>query len=199
MKRLVFLFAITICLSAWSCDNASTNDGELAGWETELIENAAQAEDMANFLENAQIGTVGGVKYITQLHKGDKVYCTDVDGMPDGNGSQTLLFDSDGGLRAYLWYLESDGTRDYTWRVATDDPMVLICTNEYGEEQRAKLISYSAEDDFWYFEGNFPGYNDIYEGKSRYEYCVVQLRAIPDAERRAEAEARYENARAENE
>ncbi len=199
MKTYNLLFIIVFSLFAYSCDTfLSLNDDKLPDWKAELVNNAADGEDMARFLENANIGVVRGGYHAVSFPSGEIVPSNMVDGF--GRINQ-ILIDDDGTTRIHSSYVELVGAFDYTWRVLQDDHMVLIFTDKNGNENVTRLVSYSAEDDFWYFEGNFPGFNDVYDcgGESQYDYCVVRLRAVPDPEHRAEVEALYEKAKAENE
>ncbi len=195
---------MTICLFAWSCNKADTNDGELAGWETELIENAAQAEDMANFLENAHIGVVqGGVYYYERLDGAKGGYI--VNGHAGGLGYKAteFLIDNDGTARAYT-SVEFVGnyTKDYNWRVSSDDPMILIFTDAEGNECISKLACYKGDLEYcghrgWYIFEGFPGYYNP-DTNQHYKHYMLMLYVDTDPERRAEVEALFEKAKAEN-
>ncbi len=190
MKKLLFVLA---ALAFVACES---NDSELTAWETELVNNAADGEDMERFIESACVGAVDGGIYTFRREDGFSFSAENGDKLLGGT-CPSFLIDKEGTMRVYVWVApDISHALCYSWTVSQSDPMVMIFTGEDGTEQRARLISYSSEKDCYYFEGNFPCYNDIHNGKSRYEYCVVNLAVYP--ERRAEVEQYYNDAKAEN-
>ncbi len=197
MKRNFLFLTLAICTLAWSCDKSTTEDMRMEEWETTLAENCANAENMAKFLEEANMGVVkGGILWYEK--NGKQWWGDDLDGAP----SPSILIDANGTMRMYTSITPSwNTTRDSMWQVAEGDPTVFIVTDDFGTHQ-SRLIAYKEGE--YFFEGYFPGFNDDNSSDPTWEWgfgdnCVIRLRIDTDPERRVRLEELYERTKAENE
>ncbi len=187
MKQLIY-FATAICLLCVSCDKVSTGEEFMQEWETTVTDNPVYAEHMVQFLEEAHKKVVLGSIHF--FEDDDRVTWGDDQ---VGGASPDFLIDEDGRVRVYVSIAPDRAyTYDYSWRVSEEDPMILIFTNDKGEECHPRLIS--SKDGIYFFEGNFPVMNNNY-----YDRCVVRMKPFFDASYREQVEERYESAKAENE
>ncbi len=205
----VFLVLAALCLIFAACDsnetlqNEASNNTEnenlqltdseqkLKEWDECVAANPAGEAEMTGFIDRARLGVVVGGYYVVE--NDDYISVGDVwDGTPNAN----FLFD-DGVMRAVGSVGPGHGeyAYSYEWVISKESPLTIVFTDEAGLEHATTLVT--TDEEYYYFEGNWPILNS--KDESTLKRFVANIRVDEDVERRAEAEARYENARVENE
>ncbi len=188
MKRLYLFGIIIACLNAISCDKVSTEDEQMQQWETFISDNPANIELMAQFLENAYVGVIEIKEKISVAPDGTikhKDYRPqhEVDG---SGGDLYSLISEDGTVQAYTKIVIEKSVYNYRWRVSADDMLVLIFTDDKGEELVARLSSY--KDGEYIFEGSFPPFSSNW-----YTYCAIRLTINTEKGYREKVEGWYKD------